>query len=90
MNRFMKISMIAVAIVGMTSLSVNTPAEAHHNNNNNAYANQLAMQMYANNLAIQQQQAAYYGNFHHNCLYNNGYNAAYAQPNLWQRMHLGY
>jgi hypothetical protein len=89
MNRFMKISMIAVAIVGMTSLSFNTPAEAHHNNNN-AYANQLAMQMYANNLAIQQQQAAYYGNFHHNCLYNNGYNAAYAQPNLWQRMHLGY
>ena len=49
--------------------------------------------MYANNLAIQQQQAGYYGNFHHNCLYNgynNGYNAAYAQPNLWQRMHMGY
>ena len=52
MNRFMKVSMIAATIVGITGLSFNLPAEAHHHNNN-AYANEVAMQMYMNNLALQ-------------------------------------
>jgi hypothetical protein len=69
MNRFMKVSMIAATIVGITGLSFNAPAEAH-SHHDNKWRDQVAMQMYMNNLALQQQQAAY-GYYPYN---------SYAQP----------
>lgn len=80
MKRLMKSTIAAAAIIGMTSLISAAPAEAH--NNNNAYMNQLAMQMYANNIAAQQQ-AAY------NATYCNRYhpveNFQQIQQQVWAR-----
>jgi len=83
MNRFMKTSIVAAVMIGVTSLTFNAPADAHHNNNN-AYLNALAMQMYANQIA-QQQQAAYYNSCYNQPNYPvyrpHGYNvASYAHP----------
>lgn len=80
MKTFIRTSLIAATIIGVSTLSLIMPAEARrHHNYNQDYANAAAMQMYANNVAIQQEQAAMYGGYgygnpyHHNYGYGSGY-----------------
>jgi hypothetical protein len=86
-----KITLGLIAGVIALSTAAFTPTEAQARDNNQKQLNQLAMQMYMNNIANQQNLAAQqqlYG-YGYNPYYNNQFgnrwvnNQQYCQPNRW-------